>query len=279
MAWINNLQSASFSGVEFEVVSISDSTSRRIVENEYLGRDGAVLEDLGRGPQRGNCTAIFYGADYEDSLNKFIDAAHSGIPSEFIHPVLGSIPDCLVRIQSMESSASIGVDSMQVVFEYVQDGIDITVEKIESVQAIQAEIEAELVAEPLISAIEGIYGAVRGYYADAVSTIDSASASFDAVSDFIDSALKDIANNDFPDNYAIVKACKRIQYSCEKLKTRVESLRSPMKSHQVNHVAPISAVTASLMGNTDKIAEILERNKLKNPFLIKPGTNIQVPAK
>jgi prophage DNA circulation protein len=101
MAWENTLLDASFRGVSFEVVTTGDDIERAILVNEYPYVDGASVEDMGRAPRRFSLTAIFYGEDYENRLEAFLQAIDVPGPDELIHPFFGAI-----RAQFMRSYIS-----------------------------------------------------------------------------------------------------------------------------------------------------------------------------
>ena len=92
MAWRDNLLDASFRGVVFHIKNVKGSNKRALVEHSYPFRNGAKLEDNGLNARRYQLTAVFWGDDYEASLQQFIEALDEGGEGEFIHPVYGSIP-------------------------------------------------------------------------------------------------------------------------------------------------------------------------------------------
>ena len=89
MSWSETLLTAQFRGLEFEVVATDDSAQRATVEHAYPYRDGAAVEDLGRGARRVTCEAIFYGADYEQRLQSFVRALDVAGEGDLQHPVFG----------------------------------------------------------------------------------------------------------------------------------------------------------------------------------------------
>lgn len=106
MAWAD-LQPASFRGIEFDCITISDSAARAVAQHAYPYRDGADIEDLGSGPRTIRVRAIFYGDDYLARLNDFVDALAVAGADEFIHPVFGSL-----RVQLTEQEVSHDADNI-----------------------------------------------------------------------------------------------------------------------------------------------------------------------
>jgi prophage DNA circulation protein len=91
MAWSEKLLEASFKGVKFEVIKTEDDAPRAIVEHSYPYVNGSDVEDMGREARKISVEAIFFGDDYEDRLQAFLDVMDQPGAGEFIHPVFGSI--------------------------------------------------------------------------------------------------------------------------------------------------------------------------------------------
>ncbi|OFJ46393.1 hypothetical protein BA896_021805 [Janthinobacterium lividum] len=118
MAWENTLLPASFRGVVFEVVSTGDDIERAIVTHEYPYVNGANVEDMGRVAQRISMTAVFYGNDYETSLQRFMQALDTSGAAELIHPIFGSLQAQFVR-SSIPHDAS-APDYTKITLEFVE---------------------------------------------------------------------------------------------------------------------------------------------------------------
>lgn len=89
MSWADNLQSAAFRGVAFDVRATDDDVARDLAAHVYPYRDGAAFEDLGRGPRQFNLSAVLWGADYESRLRTLIQALDVADVGDLVHPVLG----------------------------------------------------------------------------------------------------------------------------------------------------------------------------------------------
>ncbi len=96
MGWAENLQNASFRGVQFEVLNTDEQISRDHAVYEYPFVDGADLHDLGRKARPFRMTAFLWGDDYEYKLGKLTAALDEGGDGELIHPVYGSVPSVIV---------------------------------------------------------------------------------------------------------------------------------------------------------------------------------------
>lgn len=92
MAWEDTLLDASFKGVQFDVVRASDGNERDVATYIYPYRDGAELDDLGRGARQYDIEGVFFGEGYEERLQAFLATLDEPGPGELIHPIYGSIP-------------------------------------------------------------------------------------------------------------------------------------------------------------------------------------------
>ncbi|WP_175857035.1 DNA circularization N-terminal domain-containing protein [Burkholderia anthina] len=93
MAWKDKLFDASFRGIQFDCQRTDDPLERDVVRYAVPYVDGEDLEDQGAKAREVAMTAIFFGDDYEDRLNAFLNALSQRGSGELIHPVFGSLPD------------------------------------------------------------------------------------------------------------------------------------------------------------------------------------------
>lgn len=92
MSWQKTLLDASFKGVRFDCEDIQEDAQRDIQRHAYPYVNGEDTEDLGRNAIDSQVTAVFWGEDYEQRLQKFLAVLEQPGPGELIHPILGSIP-------------------------------------------------------------------------------------------------------------------------------------------------------------------------------------------
>lgn len=119
MAWIQTLQDASFRGTVFDIVKTDDTADRALAEQGYPYRDGADIEDMGRGARHISIEAVFYGADYEVRLQWFLDQLDLPGSGELVHPVFGSFKTAQVARYSVHHDAD-NVDQATVSIEFVE---------------------------------------------------------------------------------------------------------------------------------------------------------------
>lgn len=89
MGWKDDLQDASFRGVQFECTSTNDAVSKALSTKQAPYSNDAEIEDMGNNPRDISINAIYSGEDYKtwlDALEAALLATGSG---ELIHPIFG----------------------------------------------------------------------------------------------------------------------------------------------------------------------------------------------
>ena len=118
MGWKDDLQDASFRGVQFECTSTNESGSKSLAVKQAPYSNKANVEDMGNNPLKISIEAIFSGENYKiemDALRAALVATGSG---ELIHPVHGVM-------QVYAESYQIGhvaeeVDACKISIEFLQ---------------------------------------------------------------------------------------------------------------------------------------------------------------
>ena len=93
MSWTDDLQIASFRGVKFDVMKITDSGGHATARHVYPYLNGADVEDTGNEPHQTQMTVVIWGERYEEALQTFLKAYLTPGKSELIHPVFGAMPN------------------------------------------------------------------------------------------------------------------------------------------------------------------------------------------
>lgn len=91
MTWRDQLQPASFRGVEFKVASHDMSFGRRAQLHEFPLRDKPYVEDLGRKARTYNIEAYVIGPDYMAQRDKLIEALEKQGPGTLVHRYYGQL--------------------------------------------------------------------------------------------------------------------------------------------------------------------------------------------
>lgn len=119
MAWDKTLLEASYNGIVFDIVKTDDSAEHVIVEHSYPYVDGSDIESMGRGARRISVEAVFYGDDYEERLQWFIDGLDLAGNAEFVHPVFGSFKNTKAARYAVHHDAD-NPDFATVTIEFIE---------------------------------------------------------------------------------------------------------------------------------------------------------------
>lgn len=113
------LLDASFKGVKFDVMDVSDDISRDVQSHSYPYIDGADQEDLGRQARQISMTAVFWGDFYEVELNRFLTVLDERGAGELVHPVFGVFPQMQLTNHKVQHKAD-DVDYCTVSLQFVE---------------------------------------------------------------------------------------------------------------------------------------------------------------
>lgn len=89
MGWKDDLQDASFRGVEFACVNTSESGSKSLAIKQAPYSNKASIEDMGNDPLKISIDAVFSGENYKTEMDALWAALVATGSGELIHPVHG----------------------------------------------------------------------------------------------------------------------------------------------------------------------------------------------
>ncbi len=89
MSWAEELQDASFRGVQFECTSTADAVSKSLSIKQAPYSNDASIEDMGNNPRDISINAVYSGEDYKTWLDALEAALLETGPGELIHPIYG----------------------------------------------------------------------------------------------------------------------------------------------------------------------------------------------
>ena len=118
MGWKDDLQDASFRGVQFECTATNDAASKSLAIKQAPYSNKAAVEDMGNDPRKISIDAIYVGEDYKiwlDALEAALLATGSG---ELIHPIYG-VMHVNVATYTVAHAAE-EVDSCKISIEFIQ---------------------------------------------------------------------------------------------------------------------------------------------------------------
>lgn len=111
------LRPASFRGVSFYVPDDDLQFGRRVITDEYPGRDVAGHDDLGAAVESYSVTAIILGTNFISLADSLQAALQKKGPGLLIHPHFGEINGIVKSVRRAHSSSSTGEVQFSITFE------------------------------------------------------------------------------------------------------------------------------------------------------------------
>lgn len=282
MTWSSDIEQASFAGVPFEVRSTDDTLERRVARYAIPWVDGADLDDLGREPTAVRVAAVFNGPDYRDRLQALRQATDAGEQGDFVHPILGGGRYRIVRlVVHHECTAR---DHAEAELELLEDGTRTTLADLQSVGALEAEVltRASLASsantaltEPVEEA-DAAVEAAEDFATGGADAVDSVDRQVDAVRSQIDTAVAAAGAAGDLVAQPLVHALRLLGHSCLQLSRRVQQQRPQVMIKEVTTTQPLSTLAHTLYGDAEREADLLELNRIRNPFMVPAGSQVKV---
>jgi len=297
MDWDDRVEVASFRGVEFEVQSIRDAITHRVVEHVFPYRDGANLEETGRDPRPFTIEGAFFGEGYLARLVEFARLCDEGVTGPFVHPLLGTF-DC--KVMSFEfTHDGARRDNADFTLELREDGTDTELIDFSGVESAAEDLQTEVDAVASYSEdLVVIVPAEDSNWLDAVNTAIFDAAGFiedvDSIADDLETrfeqfrktatdAVAEVANMTqrqldvvTSQTTEIVQGLQRCVLAAKRLRERAERIKSKIVEFPVDIVAPLSTISLRLYGDSSREADLIRINRIRNPFLVRPGAPIRV---
>lgn len=118
MGWAEELQDASFRGVQFECTSTNEAVSKSLAIKQAPYSNDAEIEDMGNNPANISINAVYSGEDYKTWHDALVAALLETGPGELIHPIHG-IMQVNVVDYSVDHNAE-NVDSCTISIKFIQ---------------------------------------------------------------------------------------------------------------------------------------------------------------
>lgn len=116
MSWRDQLQPASFRGVDFKDASNDSSFGRRAQVHEFPLRDKPYVEDLGRKARTYNIDGYVIGTDYIAQRDQLIEALEKPGPGILVHRYYGQIRVQVIDFRVRQSNSEGGWAQFSMVF-------------------------------------------------------------------------------------------------------------------------------------------------------------------
>ena len=294
MSWNENLDRASWRGVEFDCQKLSDDLMRRWARFTYPYKNGADLEDMGREPRSTKVTAVFFGPEYQTDLGALMLVVDAGKAGTFKHPLLGTWK-ARCSISSIDHDETFR-DGCMVELELVEDGTDNELPTVFSVAALKDKVTAEaLVLEAAVddlpSALAGVsevldqFDEVLTLVEDFVADVEEEIAyQVDRAQNELRVAVADgidLCREYFPDEndiYAVVQSSHLVLEHCRQLAARAMSSAATWEQYVMNVEGPLVFVSFDLYQDASRVEELEAMNQIRNPNRLEIGAAITVFA-
>lgn len=115
---IEDLETASFKGVEFKFISTSTRVGRARIKHEFTNSNKNNIEDQGLDPRTYRLTAVISAINYRAERDRLLDAIESPGLGTLRHPFYGTIENAAVMpVEFDESIKNMGRIEFPLVFE------------------------------------------------------------------------------------------------------------------------------------------------------------------
>lgn len=105
VAWVNNLQPASYKNISFEVLSINDSNGKALAEHARPFAAGTDLEDMGTQGRQCQIAAVYFGTNFDVRLLELLKVLEQPGSGVLVHPIFGVMPDMIAASWSLRTEA------------------------------------------------------------------------------------------------------------------------------------------------------------------------------
>lgn len=295
--WADELSTASYGGVEIDVLSTSDTIARALVQHSYPRKDGGDLVDFGAAPRVTECRICFFEREPEredtSRLNHlqryaaFCAVVARGTPQTFVHPITGRYQALVENLYSEASGDN--PNSIDVTCTFVEDTTNPATFDGGNGRPIDAGSAAVTTEGALLDAYPGGPTGLGAIVADLVAGWDDAStsvrevnAALGAVTDQIDDAIYQYDLLTDPSKYPLYRSVQRLAYSVRRAADHFR--QSQPQNYQVTFTVakPLRTFVAENYGAGDlehRLDEIVDLNDIDDPTLIAAGTTLLVPAR
>lgn len=280
-----------------QLTGFSDSHKPRNAVHEFLKRDGAQVEYMGRGPRRFKFNLVFLGKKFRAEYKRFIASMDADPYGTLVHPLLGQ-----VRAIYDGADASVDIprelDTITMPVSFLENDVDVKLEAAqaerqsvsEKEQAVTTQTTAFTSALAIFTSAEAIgttYVARALSYASAAATAarestpdPSLSVKLDDVRIYCQSVIVEILADDEAEGAAhfdAISNAEMVYSACLELDEAASALRPPILEYAVQGQISMAALLGRLYGKDalSRLDEFLTLNRIANPAAIPSGTVVR----
>lgn len=285
------------------LMQMVDSHKPRNAVHEYLKRDGAQIEYMGRGPKRFRFMVSFIGPNFRKQYLNTMAALDRNPKGLLVHPLLGSIPAAYDGTEGATVDISRAIDSIDLPIAFIEDRVDTNLEReAEDARSVNAKEAAVTGKSATLTAAIAIYGSVveaaveiltetaEEYAEVAAASVNdttpdtSLSTRLGDVAAYANSAIRAILDDDTDEDatdaskFEAIDAVEQLFAACLEMDEAIGTQRPPMTEYTVAVTIGIGALAARIYGRdaTAKIDEILSLNRIQTPHAIPGGTKLRL---
>ena len=292
MPVFDELQRASFAGVEFPVREITVHGGIRYKLHEYPHRPSAKIEKLGRKPYEIDVSGPFHAnligwPDlWPDGLSAIRTLGESQATRELYIPTIGGVPAvCVDWSQVMSAKVRSGED---VHLKFVEDTTNdflfdalVQVTKVDLASLLQ---DFRVAAEPvkprptLFDSIDSLTLAIASVGDTVTDAANQVGAKIAQCKELIETADRTLRVLSRPDETAqpIIDSLRDLWESMDTLERNATSVSTSLYPFTVPRTMSVSEISASLYGDGTRGVEIMSLNPITDPFQVRAGTVLQV---
>jgi prophage DNA circulation protein len=291
------LFTASYGGLEIDIISTSDDISRTLIAHEFPFRDGAVLEDTGGVPRRTDCNIVFLPTTTRpDMIERFLQfealtKANDRTPRVFSHPLTGvydALPENVTFDLNAEDRDFI---SMQVTF--VEAGLDPAAFQVKAdltvgvgvAQTNSAKIDLEdaVAADTTLAEIDDSPEEIA---ADSLTTAQTwrddptisqrqINLELNELANRIDNAVDELELATNLDSYPTLRAFYRLHGALRRAASAAIATAPKLTELTARTTSPLMALLQDFYGGrqaVERFDRVIELNDIPNPAEIPTGT-------
>jgi prophage DNA circulation protein len=178
--WQNFVRSASYGGVPFAVEAARTGGGRRNAVHEYPYRDEVWVEDMGKLPRQFNLigfliedSLLYGGGSVLGQRDRMFHVCESAGPQTLVHPTFGPIQNVNCLSVEFHERKDLG-RVIEVMFTFIQGGLRIFPNAVDSTQAAVANAADGLTASSLLDFVRNTADAIQKGAAVVQSAVSAA---------------------------------------------------------------------------------------------------------
>lgn len=300
---LTGAQTVSFAGLDFDanVVGWGDSRKPRMAYHEYLKRDGAEAEYMGRSPFKVRFQVVYVGANWQKDYQRFLSTIDSTPIGTLMHPAIGKINAACDGIDQATVNVETAIDTISFEVSFTESNLD---QKLNSTAAGPAgkqslagtyisQLSTVTTAYLTASAAIALYTANAGIYcAAAVATVQGGApdstlrtqlANVVANATAARNAIRsDPAYSNDALSFPALSAVELVLDACNQLDDALRSVKPQILQYTVPSPMSLLAISQKFYGRdaASRLDEIRANNqgKIPNPSIVLGGTVLSMAA-